>query len=148
MHAVSLSKQGMHRAHKLGAVQAVEDGEEAVNHSFIRQALQPLVSMLLDQLTKQEPGQDRDEGIWNLSMAAGTCLGLVAQCVKDEIVSLVMPYVQVGYNTCCVCCQCHAAAAGGLVCCTCFLQGSAQMHYNLFTLTVRIFGMRTKLKVI
>lgn len=51
--------------------------------------------MLLDQLTKQEPGQDRDEGIWNLSMAAGTCLGLVAQCVKDEIVSLVMPYVQV-----------------------------------------------------
>ncbi len=96
MHAVSLTKQGMHHAHKLGAVQAVEDGEEAVNHSFIRQALQPLVSMLLDQLTKQEPGQDRDEGIWNLSMAAGTCLGLVAQCVKDEIVSLVMPYVQVG----------------------------------------------------
>jgi len=96
MHGVSLTKQAMHRAHKLGAVQAVEDGEEAVNHSFIRQALQPLVSMLLDQLTKQEPGQDRDEGIWNLSMAAGTCLGLVAQCVKDEIVSLVMPYVQVG----------------------------------------------------
>lgn len=96
MHAISQTKQGMHRFHKLGAVQAVEDGEDAVNHSFIRQALQPLVSMLLDQLTKQEPGQDRDEGIWNLSMAAGTCLGLVAQCVKDEIVSLVMPYVQVG----------------------------------------------------
>ncbi len=76
-------------------MQAVEDGEEVTNHNFIRQALQPLVSMLLDQLTKQEPGQDRDEGIWNLSMAAGTCLGLVAQCVKDEIVSLVMPYVQV-----------------------------------------------------
>lgn len=95
-------------------MQAVEDGEEAVNHSFIRQALQPLVSMLLDQLTKQEPGQDRDEGIWNLSMAAGTCLGLVAQCVKDEIVSLVMPYVQVGttpaaaaakqQSSCCCCC--------------------------------------------
>ncbi len=96
MHCVFLTRQAMRRAHKLGAVQAVEDGEEAVNHSFIRQALQPLVSMLLDQLTKQEPGQDRDEGIWNLSMAAGTCLGLVAQCVKDEIVSLVMPYVQVG----------------------------------------------------
>lgn len=79
---------------EIEAQEAVEDGEEAVNHSFIRQALQPLVSMLLDQLTKQEPGQDRDEGIWNLSMAAGTCLGLVAQCVKDEIVSLVMPYVQ------------------------------------------------------
>lgn len=75
--------------------QAQEAGEEIANHNFIRQALQPLVSMLLEQLTKQEPGQDRDEGIWNISMAAGTCLGLVAQCVKDEIVSLVMPYVQV-----------------------------------------------------
>lgn len=75
--------------------QAQEAGEEVANHNFIRQALQPLVSMLLEQLTKQEPGQDRDEGIWNISMAAGTCLGLVAQCVKDEIVSLVMPYVQV-----------------------------------------------------
>ena len=77
-------------------LQAQEDGEEIINHNFIRQALQPLVSMLLEQLTKQEPGQERDEGIWNISMAAGTCLGLVAQCVKDEIVSLVMPYVQVG----------------------------------------------------
>ena len=76
--------------------QAQEDGEEVTNHNFIRQALQPLVTMLLEQLTKQEPGQDRDEGIWNISMAAGTCLGLVAQCVKDEIVSLVMPYVSVG----------------------------------------------------
>ena len=76
--------------------QAQADGEDIANHNFIRQALQPLVSMLLEQLTKQEPGQDRDEGIWNISMAAGTCLGLVAQCVKDEIVSLVMPYVQVG----------------------------------------------------
>ena len=79
-------------------VQAIEDGEEAVNHDFIRQALQPIVSMLLEQLTKQEAGQDRDEGIWNLSMAAGTCLGLVSQCVRDEIVGLVMPYVQV----CCI----------------------------------------------
>ena len=51
--------------------------------------------MLLEQLTKQEAGQDRDEGVWNLSMAAGTCLALVAQCVRDEIVGLVMPYVQV-----------------------------------------------------
>ena len=79
----------------LFVIQALEDGDEAVNHNFIRQALQPIVSMLLEQLTKQEPGQDRDEGIWNLSMAAGTCLGLVANCVRDEIVGLVMPYIQV-----------------------------------------------------
>ncbi|KAL3138275.1 hypothetical protein ABBQ32_006093 [Trebouxia sp. C0010 RCD-2024] len=79
---------------EIEAQEAQEDGEEVTNHNFIRQALQPLVSMLLEQLTKQEPGQDRDEGIWNTCMAAGICLGLVAQCVKDEIVSLVMPYVQ------------------------------------------------------
>jgi len=116
MHCVFLARQAMRRTHKLSAVQAIEDGEEAVNHSFIRQALQPLVSMLLDQLTKQEPGQDRDEGIWNLSMAAGTCLGLVAQCVKDEIVSLVMPYVQVGMTPVAAAAkQSHAAAAAAAV---------------------------------
>lgn len=130
MHSVSLTKHVMRCAHKLGAVQAVEDGEEAVNHSFIRQALQPLVSMLLDHLTKQEPGQDRDEGIWNLSMAAGTCLGLVAQCVKDEIVSLVMPYVQVGITTAAAAAKQNdaAAAAAGFVYCACDLQVSMQMH--------------------
>ena len=34
--------------------------------------------VLLAQLTKQEEDQDKDQGIWNLSMAAGTCLMLFA----------------------------------------------------------------------
>ena len=86
--------------------------------------------MLLDQLTKQEPGQDRDEGIWNVSMAAGTCLGLVAQCVKDEIVSLVMPYVQVrrylltsikGFFAVLPICNAHGyvLCAAGTICISC-----------------------------
>ncbi|KAK9806952.1 hypothetical protein WJX72_008531 [[Myrmecia] bisecta] len=73
----------------------IDDGDSTVvHHHFVKQALQPLVELLLQQVTKQEEDQDKDEGVWNISMAAGTCLGLVANVVGDEIVPLVMPYVQ------------------------------------------------------
>lgn len=75
--------------------QAAEDGGASGCHAFVKQALQPLVTLLLGQLTKQEEGQDLDESIWNVSMAAGTCLSLVAQTVGDDVVPLTMPYVQV-----------------------------------------------------
>lgn len=61
---------------------------------FIKQALPALVPMLLETLLKQEEDQDQDEGAWNLSMAGGTCLGLVAKTVGDDIVPLVMPFVE------------------------------------------------------
>ncbi|XP_078428286.1 ARM repeat superfamily protein [Wolffia australiana] len=61
---------------------------------FIKQALPALVPMLLETLLKQEEDQDLDEGAWNLSMAGGTCLGLVARTVGDDIVPLVMPFIQ------------------------------------------------------
>lgn len=66
-----------------------------VHHHFVKQALAPLVAILLEQLTKQDEGQDKDDSNWNLSMAAGTCLGLVAATVGNDIVPLVMPYVTV-----------------------------------------------------
>ncbi|KAJ0088295.1 hypothetical protein Patl1_31405 [Pistacia atlantica] len=50
--------------------------------------------MLLETLLKQEEDQDQDDSIWNISMAGGTCLGLVARTVGDEIVPLVMPFVE------------------------------------------------------
>lgn len=70
-------------------------GDSEVPHfHFIKQALPVLVPLLLETLTKQDEDQDQDEGAWNLAMAGGTCLGLVARTVEDDIVPLVMPYVQ------------------------------------------------------
>ncbi|KAM7268122.1 hypothetical protein ACFE04_010288 [Oxalis oulophora] len=61
---------------------------------FIKKALPALVPMLLETLLKQEEDQDEDEGAWNIAMAGGTCLGLVARTVGDDIVPHVMPFIE------------------------------------------------------
>lgn len=61
---------------------------------FIKQALPALVPMLLETLLKQEEDQEQDEGAWNIAMAGGTCLGLVARTVGDDIVPLVIPFIE------------------------------------------------------
>ncbi|KAK9144038.1 hypothetical protein Syun_013438 [Stephania yunnanensis] len=61
---------------------------------FVKQALPVLVPMLLETLLKQEEDQDQDDGAWNLAMAGGTCLGLVARTAGDDIVPLVMPFIE------------------------------------------------------
>ncbi|KAK9914531.1 hypothetical protein M0R45_038305 [Rubus argutus] len=61
---------------------------------FIKQALPALVPMLLETLLKQEEDQDQDEGAWNIAMAGGTGLCLVARTVGDDIVPLVMPFIE------------------------------------------------------
>lgn len=72
-----------------------DSGESGVPHSrFIEKALPYLVPMLLETLLKQEEDQDQDDSIWNVSMAGGTCLGLVARTVGDAILPLVMPFVE------------------------------------------------------
>lgn len=48
--------------------------------------------VLLQLLTHQEEDADEDE--WNVSMAAGTCLGLLAQAVSDNIVPAVIPFIE------------------------------------------------------
>ncbi|XP_073525876.1 uncharacterized protein [Phyllobates terribilis] len=70
------------------------DDSEISCFYFIKQALPALVPMLLETLLKQEEDQDQDEGAWNISMAGGTCLGLVARTVGDDIVPLVMPFIE------------------------------------------------------
>nr|CAD1817539.1 unnamed protein product [Ananas comosus var. bracteatus] len=64
------------------------------HHRITSRALPLLVPILLETLKKQEEDQDQDSDTWNLSMAGGTCLGLVARNVGDAIVPLVMPFVE------------------------------------------------------
>ena len=76
------------------------DGMEAGGQPpkyFIRTALQYLVPQLLTTLTKQE--EEQDEDTWDVAMAGGTCLSLVAATVRDEIVPYVMPFVQEHVNS-------------------------------------------------
>ena len=73
-------------------------GAAEANRRFVAQAAPALVPLLLAQLTKQEEGQDADDGAWNLSMAAGTALGLVARAAKDAVVPLVVPFVTANIN--------------------------------------------------
>lgn len=63
-------------------------------HNFVQQAAPTLVPMLLEQLTKQESEEELEEGAWNLSTAGATCLSMVARCIGDQVVDMVMPFVQ------------------------------------------------------
>lgn len=58
-------------------------------HNFIKAAAPHLVPILLEMLTKQEEGQEQDDTTWNISVASGTCLGLAARVVQNDIVGMV-----------------------------------------------------------
>lgn len=38
--------------------------------------------------------EDDDEDDWNVAKAAGTCIGLLATCVQDDIVPLAIPFIE------------------------------------------------------
>lgn len=59
---------------------------------FAKVALPELVPVLLQLLMKQEEDADEDE--WNISMAAGTCLSLLAAAIQDAIVPAVIPFIE------------------------------------------------------
>jgi importin subunit beta-1 len=67
----------------------LQEDPDATCHNFIKAASPHLTPILLEQLTKQEEGQEQDDTGWNISMAAGTCLGLAARVVRSDIVPLV-----------------------------------------------------------
>ncbi|KAL9247035.1 hypothetical protein vseg_020506 [Gypsophila vaccaria] len=75
------------------------DQSEAPHSHFIQKVLVFLVPMLLETLLKQEEDQDQDDSNWNISMAGGTCLGLVARTVGDAVVPLVMPFVEANISS-------------------------------------------------
>lgn len=74
--------------------EAREDGDESVTlHNFVKGALQYLVPLLLETLTQQADPDEDDPDLWNIAMAGGTCLALLSTVAKDDVVPLVMPYV-------------------------------------------------------
>lgn len=79
---------------RLEAEEAAEFNEtpERESSHFARVALPEILPVLLMLLTKQDEDATDDE--WNVSMAAGTCLALLAQCVGDGIVSPIIPFVE------------------------------------------------------
>ncbi|KAI9504650.1 karyopherin Kap95 [Coemansia spiralis] len=62
------------------------------NYQFAKTALPQVLPTLLFLLTKQEEDADEDE--WNVSMAAATCLSLLAQTIGNDIVAPVIPFVE------------------------------------------------------
>ncbi|KAF1793323.1 Importin [Phytophthora cactorum] len=58
---------------------------------YVQTVLNTLIPLLTETLKKQEDDQDEDS--WNLSMAAATCLALVAQVVGDACVDLTMTFI-------------------------------------------------------
>ncbi len=75
----------------LAADEEYEEAGDSTSQHFALAAVSELVPVLLFLLTKREEEEDEDE--WNLSMAAATCLSLLANCVRDPIVAPVTPFV-------------------------------------------------------
>lgn len=63
-----------------------------VSKYYAQGALQYLVPVLMEKLTKQEEFDDEDD--WNPAKAASVCLMLLAQCCENEIVPHVLPFVK------------------------------------------------------
>lgn len=60
--------------------------------NFAQIALPNITPLILMRLTNQS--EEVDDDTWNGAMAAGVCLGLLAQTCGDNIVMLVLPFVQ------------------------------------------------------
>ncbi|XP_013772921.1 importin subunit beta-1-like isoform X2 [Limulus polyphemus] len=76
------------------ASEAAEQGRppERTSRFYAKGALQYLVPILMQTLTKQDEHDDEDD--WNPCKAAGVCLMLMATCCEDDIVPHVLPFVK------------------------------------------------------
>lgn len=63
-----------------------------VSKHYARGALQYLVPVLVEKLTRQDENDDEDT--WSPSKAASVCLMLLATCCEDEIVPHVFPFIK------------------------------------------------------
>ncbi|NWR25822.1 IMB1 protein, partial [Emberiza fucata] len=76
------------------SLQAAEQGRppEHTSKFYAKGALQYLVPILTQTLTKQDENDDDDD--WNPCKAAGVCLMLLATCCEDDIVPHVLPFIK------------------------------------------------------
>lgn len=79
---------------EMDLMELLEDGpqEGVVYLKAVEQAAPLLVPILLETLTKQDD-QDGEES-WTISMAGATCIDSIAQTITDQIVPLVITFVQ------------------------------------------------------
>jgi len=77
----------------------MEYGEQPEGESkhFAKIALPEIMPVILQLLTRQQEDADDDE--WNISMAASTCLSLLAMAVQDAIVPAVIPFIEAHIKT-------------------------------------------------
>lgn len=78
----------------LEAQEAAEYGEEPERmcYNFARIAVSEIIPVLMELVKQQDEDADEDE--WDVSKAAGVCIGLLSQCVADDIVPLVIPFIE------------------------------------------------------
>ncbi|CBZ49701.1 hypothetical protein NCLIV_001890 [Neospora caninum Liverpool] len=69
------------------------------NSQIIKQALPFLLPILLNTLTQQESEEADAADSWTAAMAAGTCLGLCAQVVKNDILPPVIQFVSENFSS-------------------------------------------------
>ncbi|GCB65116.1 hypothetical protein scyTo_0009924, partial [Scyliorhinus torazame] len=76
------------------ASEAAEQGRppEHTSKFYAKGALQYLVPILTQTLTKQDENDDDDD--WNPCKAAGVCLMLLATCCEDDIVPHILPFIK------------------------------------------------------
>ncbi|TRY65689.1 hypothetical protein DNTS_005539, partial [Danionella cerebrum] len=76
------------------ATEASEQGRppEHTSKFYAKGALQYLVPILTQTLTKQDENDDDDD--WNPCKAAGVCLMLLSTCCEDDVVPHILPFIK------------------------------------------------------
>jgi importin subunit beta-1 len=66
-------------------------------HYFIKGAVNYLVPVLTEAMTKGDKSTDAQQ--WNIAMAAGSCLNLIANTIGDDVVAPTMNFVKTHWNS-------------------------------------------------
>ena len=72
-------------------MRARNERPEQVSANYVLSILGELVELLTSTMCRQE--EDQQPSTWNISMAAGTCLNLVAKAVGDPVIEEAMKFI-------------------------------------------------------